>query len=222
MEETIIKLRNIEIPVVRIEASKLLLSDEFMQYIPPTNAQQNLMDSLKKMIPNGLNDFYKPIYDPSFTRCGNIAFVEGNTPAIGKTYTWWKKTAEELLPQWDSRLGTDEEYIAFLGVLIKTFTNIPNIGFNPWEAVCDDSTNLGHYWNSYGSKEDLEKTGSRMVAGFYDLANVYKVLKSSDGNPGFCIASGAFINEGHEFPISTIKHRSRNSALSKGVGWIVF
>lgn len=222
MKKTVIKLRNTEIPVVRIETSKLLLSDAFLQYIPQTDAQQNLKERLENMIPNGLNDFYKPIYDPSFTRQGEIAFVEGKTPAIGKSYTWWEKAAQELLPEYGSRLGTEEEYIAFLGVLIKTLSNTPNIGFNPWEAICDDSRELGHYWNSKEAKEDYEKTGSRKVSEFYDLANVFKALKSKDGNLGFCIASGTFLGDGQEYPIATIKYRLRNNALNKGVGWIIF
>lgn len=222
MEKIEIKMRNTTIPVVYIEASKLLLTDEFMQYVPKTQAQQNLKDRLKMIIPEGLKDFYKPIYDPSFNRFDEITYVEGKTPAIGKTYSWWEQTAKQLLPEWGSRLGTTEDYIAFLGVLIKTFYGNPDILFNPWEAFCDDSTASGHYWNSQDSKEDFEKTGSRMFLGFYDFANTFKILKSKDGNPGYSIASGSFVNEGNEYPIAHISHRVRNNTLSKGVGWIVF
>lgn len=61
-----------------------------------------------------------------------------------------------------------------------------------------------------------------MVLEFYDLSNAFKILKSSDGNPSYCIASGTFVNEGSEYPIAHLSHRVRNNALSKGVGWIVF
>ena len=84
MEKIEIKMRNTTIPVVRIEASKLLLTDEFMQYEPKTEAQLKLFSRLSEIIPNGLKDFYKPIYDPSFDRYGRIAYVEGKTPAIEK------------------------------------------------------------------------------------------------------------------------------------------
>ena len=222
MESTVIKIRGLTIPVVRIEASKLLLLDDFMQYDPQTDSQLKLYKWLSEMIPKGLKDFYKPIFDPSLDRFNQIAFVEGKTPAIGKTYSWWEKAAEELAPEWGSRLGTDEEYAAFLGVLIKELSKVPNLDFNPWRSICDDSTDLGHYWNSKDAKEDFEKTGRRRVLEFFDLANTFKVMKSTDGNQGYCIGSGAFVNEGYKYPISTVSHRFRNSALGKGVGWIVF
>ena len=222
MEKIEIKMRNTTIPVVRIEASKLLLTDEFMQYEPETEAQLKLFSRLSEIIPKGLKDFYKPIYDPSFDRHSQIAYVEGKTPAIGKSFNWWEKAAKELAPESGSRLGTDEEYVAFLGVLIKNLFKIPNLDFNPWESICDDSTNLGHYWNSEGAKEDFEKTGSRRVLEFFDLANAFKVMKSTDGNPGYCIGSGTFVDEGYKYPIALISHRFRNTALGKGVGWIVF
>lgn len=222
MERTVIKTRSCDIPVVRIEASKLLLTNDFMQFVPWNEDQRRLKDRLTKIISKGMKDFYKPIYDPSFNRYGEITFVEGKTPAIGKSFSWWEEAAQKIAPEYRSRIGTDEEYIAFIGVMIKALSRYPNRQEDIWRAFCDDSKEYGHYWNSPDSSEDFEKTGRREICGVFDLANTFKAMKSSDGNPGYCIASGSFVKDGKEFPIARIGHRIRNNALGQGVGWIVF
>lgn len=222
MKVIMTKIGQNDVPMLRIEASRLSLNDEFMQHVPETPAQQVVKDRLIQQISDGMKDFYKAWCDPSITRDGKIAFVEGKIPAIGKKYSWWLREADSVFPEFGSRLGTDKEYIAFVGVLLKELSWAPIFSGDPWRAICDDSTNLGHYWNSKNFEGDYEKTGQRQILHFLDLANVFKVLKSSDGKPGFCIASGSFKDEGFKFPIASISHRVRDCALEHGVGWIVF
>ena len=40
-------------------------------------------------------------------------------PAVGRTVKWWKKKAKEFMPEKESRIGTTNERIAFLALLIK-------------------------------------------------------------------------------------------------------
>ena len=52
------------------------------------------------------------------------------------------------MPERASRLGIKTEYIAFLGVLIKKLVDSGWKVDDAWDAVCNDSKKLGHYWNS--------------------------------------------------------------------------
>ena len=100
------------------EASKLSLEDEFMKYEPRTENERIFKKELQSAIRSGLKDFYRPKYDPSFDSDGKICFIRGAKPAVGKSYCWWEENARYY---WNgrSRLGRKEEYLAFLGILIK-------------------------------------------------------------------------------------------------------
>ena len=71
---------------VLIEASKLSLGDDFLQYEPQTEAQEGFKKNLTSAIKSGVKDFYRPIYDPSVDENGNIVFVAGKKPAVGHSY----------------------------------------------------------------------------------------------------------------------------------------
>ena len=57
---------------------------------------------------------------------------------------WWEKAAKKYKPSKHSRLGTLNEYYAFLGFLIKELIGNGLEKPEAWLAVCDDSRNLGH------------------------------------------------------------------------------
>ena len=175
---------------VLVEASKLSLKDEFMKHKPKTDAERKFKELLTKAIQTGIKDFYRPRMDPSFSEDGGICYKAGLKPAVGKSYNWWNKVAVEFYPERHSRLGTRLEYVAFLGVLIKKLVDSGWTVENSWNAVCNDSRQLGHYWNSKNAKHDLEPTGSREICGFFDLANTYKILARDEEAGGFWLAGG--------------------------------
>ena len=165
-----------------VEASKLSLDDEFMNYEARTFEEILFKKSLTKAIQSGLKDFYRPVLDPSFGEDGGICYAYGRKPAIGKSHNWWKKTAKDFMPNRGSRLGTSTEYVAFLGVLLKDLVKNGWTKAKAWEAVCKDSKELGHYNNSENAKHEYEHTGSREIVGYYDLGNVYKILFNYTGS----------------------------------------
>ena len=63
-----------------------------------------------------------------------------------------------------------------------------------WDAICNDSKNLGHYRNSHNAKHQFEDTGSREICGFFDLANTYKILAEDKEAGGFWLAGGYYRN----------------------------
>ncbi|MBQ9314513.1 MAG: hypothetical protein IJ220_05920 [Clostridia bacterium] len=208
---------------VLIEASKLSLDDKFMQHRPTSDNERRFKKLLTKAIKNGLSDFWVSTLDPSFNEDKtNIVFEAGKMPAVGKSYNWWEKKADEYLPERGSHLGTKKERIAFLGVLIKTLVERGSTFHNSWKAVCDDSIFLGHYRNSVNAKFDFEVTGSREICGFCDLANTYKILAWDKEAGGFWLAGSCYCNYGDYFPLASLFHYTHHYTGSNySVGWIV-
>ena len=104
---------------VLVEASKLSLDDEFMRHVPKTPEECKLKTQLETVIERGIANFYRPRMDPAFDGTYNIFFNSGLKPAVGRNGYWWLTNAKKYAPERKSRLGTNSEYIAFLGVLIK-------------------------------------------------------------------------------------------------------
>ena len=209
-------------PFVMIEASKLSLSDSFMQHEPQTEAQEEFKKNLTSAIKSGVKDFYRPKYDPSIDRYGKIVFVAGKMPAVGHSYNWCVEAAKKYVGESKIRLGTKNEYVAFLGVLIKKLIASGWNVADAWYAVCDDSKVLGHYWNSENAKYGFEKTGSREVCGFFDLANTHKILAWDDETGGFWLASGYYHFYGNVYPLADLGLSSnRDNGDNNSVGWYV-
>jgi len=210
---------------VLIEASKLSLDDEFMRHRPKNLNERVFKDMLEKVIKKGIADFWRPRMDPTFDEAGNICFKVGEKPAVGKSYNWWRENAKKFNLGRKSRLGTKEQYIAFLGVLIKELIAENWSVDNAWDAVCKNSWKLGHFYDSPFSKKDFEPTGSRAVAGFYDLANTCKILAEDEDVGGLWLGSGAYNCDSYFHPIYSLGHYNYqyhyDNDLDISVGWIV-
>jgi len=116
-------------------ASKLSLTDKFMSHEPRNEGEKIFKELLTKVIKVGVSDFYRPKFDSE----GEICYQAGLKPAVGKSYDWWKKHAEEFCSERKSRLETNSVYVAFLGTLMK---NLVESGWEvdaAWNAVCNDS-----------------------------------------------------------------------------------
>lgn len=186
------------------KASTLHLADEFLKHDPETKAQTRFKEALISAIKSGLSDFRAQRMDACFDEEGNICFKAGMKPAVGKSSNWWKETAKKFMPEKGSRLGTTKERIAFLGLLIKYL--IEEKGYavsDAWKAVCDQSKDLGHYWDSENAKHDFEPTGSRQVGEWYDLANTYKITEDDEAG-GFSLVGGIYIGDGDDYPLADV------------------
>ena len=207
---------------VLVEASKLSLDDEFMKYQPKTYEEEKFKKRLTEAIENGVKDFWRPKYDPSFTEKG-ICYMEGKKPAVEKSYNWWDKIARNLCPRRHSRLGIKSEYVAFLGVLIKKLVEIGWKVAEAWSAVCDDSRKLGYYWDSTNADNKLENTGSREVCGFFDIANTYKILADDEEKASYYWRAGChYTNNSFGFALANLSMNANHEfADFCGVGWVV-
>lgn len=211
---------------VLIDAESLSINDEFMEYRPKTDAEERTKQLIDEAIRKGVKNFYRPKVDPSFTENEeNICFEPGKQPAVGKSYVWWMEEARKYKPNRFSRLGTRLEYGAFLGVLLKKLIEERKNVAWAWNAVCNDSHELGHYWNSENSKYKIEPTGSRYICDFYDLANTFKILRDyGEEGEGWWLASGSYISGGANSTISNLVNIESwrcSDDTYYAVGWIV-
>ncbi len=188
---------------IRVEASKLSLKDAFMSHNPKTEAEKKFKATLTEVIKTGIEDFCRPAMDPSFSdkEKTKIHYMAGEKPAVGKSYNWWKETVKDS--KWC--FGTKAQYVAFLGVLIKMLVSKGWTVGEAWDAVCNDSKKLGHYWNSDNAKYRFEDTGSREICGFFDLANTYKILAKDEGVGGFWLAGGNYCGNGNFIPLAYLE-----------------
>ena len=208
---------------VLVEAESLSMNDEFMKFEPKTNMEKNTSRLISEAIREGVKNFYRPKCDPSFLGyLERICFVPGKTPAVGKSYNWWERTAKDFCPERSSRLGTRLEYFAFLGVLIKKLVERGWEVATAWNAVCNDSRNLGNYWNFEGSRHNWEPTGSRCICGFCDLVNIYKLLAEDKEAGGFWLAGSNYCGLSWCNPLANIEHYDdRVNANCASTGWVV-
>ena len=207
---------------VCIKASELSLTDEFMQHKPNGVREQKLKDSLETVIKNGINNFWRPKIDPTLDKAGNILFKAGDKPAVGKSYNWWCNNAKKFNPKRNSRLGTKSQYVAFIGVLIKTLVAEGWTVDAAGDVVCNDSKKLGNYMNCENAKRNFEPTGSRAIAGFYDLANTRKILAEDEDVSWFWLAGGCCIDYSYDEPLGDFwNYDCIYGNLNVSVGWLV-
>lgn len=210
---------------LKVPASELRLDDDFMKHRPKTEKERDFKKMVEEAIKSGLKDFYRPKYDPSFSEDGtSICYEPGKKPAVGKSYNWWAKTAKEFKPEQGSRLGTKTEYIAFLAVLIKELVASGKSIEWAWNAVCNDSDELGYYWDFKDSKYDFELTGSREVCGWHDLANTDKILAEDEDTGRLWFASGFFSVSSFCSPLANLEYQyyGRENSNFLSCGWLVF
>ena len=207
-------------PVVR--ASLLSIHDEFLKHEPKTPKQKKFKDNLFSLIKSGLTDFRAQRMDPSLDEKGQIYYELGKMPAGDKSAKWWKENAKEFIPEKRSRLGTTNERIAFLGLLLKYLVEEKKYTVSDaWEAVCDQSKDLGHYYDSKDAKQNLEPTGSRKIGEWYDLSNTCKIM-FNDEKTYASVACGSFKIDGDLYPLTYISNfLDPYSKFSNFVGWIV-
>ena len=208
-------------PIVR--ASELSLEDAFLKHEPTTKQQRRLKDSLIAGIKAGLKDFRCPAMDPSLNEAGNLVYEAGKKPAVGHSAKFWAKKFKQFMPKKNSRMGTLRQHDALLGLLIKYLTEEEKWEVSEaWEAVCDDSKKLGHYWNSENAKHDFESTGSRKVWLFWDWTNTFKIIADDNSASGFWLGGGGYFNYSGNYPLAfvfTINYP--NCHCNDGVAWLV-
>lgn len=208
-----------EFETINIDGSHSEVYTKLLKHVPVNDEETEFKNVLIKAINAGINSFKVPVNDPSIDENGRLQFVAGAKPAVGYSYN----EIENLAKESGLRPGTNYEYHLFLGTIIDKL--IGEEGWSEadaWNAVCTDSTKLGHYYNSVNAKRDFEPTGSRMIAGKCDLANTCKILAKDEEAGGFWLVGGFCNSSGNYFPLAFLYlNCDYDNHCNNSVGWFV-
>ena len=223
----------------------LSLSDERLHLVDTTteNFYKNVLE-FKSKNPNikafckaiqevqevGVKPFYRPVLDPSIEN-GKVIYEKGKEPAIGILYTDWLKFVKRMNSVEGKRwkIGSEYQYYAFLVELINQLVESGWKIKDAMNAVIIDSRALGNYSDPKSSiKETREKTGSREICGYYDLANTFKILSCTNRPDIAWYAGGAIGFFSDSYPLAYLinleykgEYEKTFYAIDYGVAWLV-
>ncbi len=203
-----------------VKASSLSLSDKFLQYKPNTKRQKIFKERVIYAINSGLEDFRAQSMDPAIGEDGNIYYKAGIMTDFILSAKSWQEKAKMFLPEKESRLGFTKERIVFLALLIKYL--MEERGYSTrksWKMVCDNSKDLGNFYNPKCTHVALEPTGSRQIGQWYDLGNNGKITQK-DGEFDIFICVGAGYDD---YPNLTniTNDFLPNCIFNHATGWVV-
>lgn len=199
--------------LIKIDPQQDGFFDKVLSFKTENTKINYFINAVEEVKNEKIKAFYRPIYDPSDAEEDYmVTYQKGNKPALGHTYNWWIKTANNM-PKVEGKkwhIATEYQYYAFLVWLINEMIQRGNSIDNVLEMVVLDSKKLGHYSDSTNSKEgkEFELTGSRMICSVVcDLANVHKLLTCSNTKSGgVWDASGVYTHKGDVDTLAYLHH----------------
>ena len=207
-----------EFETITVEGSDSQIYFDMLKYAPASETEKEFLEFLKEAVDAGVKTFKVPVCDPSIDENGSLQFVAGCKPAVGYSYNELKEVAIKNGVQ----LGSKNQYVIFLATIIHRLVEEGWSKADAFFAVCTDSTQLGHYWNSEKARHDFEVTGSRKIAGKCDLANTYKILKNDEKAGGFWFAGGGYYGDGGDDPLAYLNLCCNyDNHCNLSVGWFV-
>lgn len=207
-----------EFETITVEGSDSQIYFDMLKYAPASETEKEFLEFLNEAVDAAVRTFKVPVCDPSIDENGSLQFVAGCKPAVGYSYNELKKIAIKN----DVQLGSKKQYVLFLATIIHRLVEEGWSKADAFYAVCSDSTQLGHYWNSEKARHYFEVTGSRKIAGKCDLANTYKILRNDEKGGGFWVASGNYGNFGNFYPLADLcLSNDCDNRCDNCVGWFV-
>lgn len=172
----------------------------------------NVLKALENMSKRGYS--WLPAYEPSKDENGNIQFVSGKVVLKGLSSYEWEERLKHYSPENGSKMASITTYFLLLLRWLKD-------GHATVQQLADDSSEIGHYWNSENAEHDCEKIGERQFGGFYGfVGNTYKIVKDPDSGSGFSLLGGRYYGNGDEYPVADVYHvcyANRRDSYSVGL-----
>lgn len=181
---------------------------ECLEHQPTTPRQKETLALYQEAKAKGrLHAFTCMTVDPS-VKDGKLVYQKGLPIKTGFSQRQWAKMLKEYNPSRNSRQMTRTEYACRNLFLIQRLVESGYKIEEAWRAVCDDSREIGHYYNSDNAKGDFEPTGSREVCGFCDLANAWKFIAEDSWEEagGFWAAGGGCFCNSYYYPVAGLFH----------------
>ena len=141
-----------------------------------------------------------PVYEPSLATDGGIQYVSGEAVLRRLNSYEWEGAFENYSPE----NGSGEESITTYFLLGLRWLKD---GLATVKQLANDSSEIGHYYDSENAKHDFEKTGEREFGGLCGfVGNTYKEVKDSESPSGFSVLGGKYYNNGNTSPFAHVFH----------------
>ncbi len=208
-----------EIETIHVEGSDGSIYKDLLKSVCINTTVNEFLEKLREAINAGINSFEVPVYDMSIDDDGKPIFSPRCIPTTGLSCNELKQLADNN----NLKLGTKHQYVLFLATMIGRMMAVGWKQDEAMEAVCCDSTEIGHYRNTRYAPNTLERAGCRNIAGKYGLANVSKIFAEDETYNKFYMASGSFLQNGYDYPLAQMfVCNDMNFKHSYAVGWFVF
>lgn len=110
-----------------VKASTLSLNDAFLKHIPQTPHEERIKQFIIEGIEEGFNDFRRPVTDLLFQK--NEEKLE--------VIEYGNEEFKKIMSQRKKRKGSQKEFCAYLGLLIKHFMEKGYTEDEAWEKACE-------------------------------------------------------------------------------------
>ena len=203
-----------------VKASELSLEDEFLRHNPETENQKVFKERLIQVIKSGISDFRAQKIAPSFDAKGNITYKYDHSVATKQSAKWWYDKAKEFIPERNSRLGTTDERIAFLGILLKELISEKKLAVDEaWRAICDDNSILEKYMDCLDTENSIVTTGNGKIGVWCDLGIACTITVEQEKELKFSLVGGSYLNK---CPLADVYSEvSYDKQLYTCTGWLV-
>lgn len=200
-----------------VKASELSLEDEFLQHNPETPNQRSFKERLIRVIKSGISDFRAQKIAPSFDSKGNITYKYGDGVATKQSVKWWYDKSKEFMPERNSRLGTTDERIAFLGILLKELISEKKLAVDEaWKAICDDNT---IFMDCIDTENGIVTTGNCEMGVWCDLITACTITVEQEEELKFSLVGGSYLDKS---PLADVYSEvPYDKQLYTCTGWIV-
>ena len=190
-----------------VSATTLSKNDDFLKREPQSEMEDKLKEGLFYAIEKGVSNFRMPRLDPSIdSKTGKIIFKAGEKPALNKSPEWFFKKFKTFMPTKNSRMATESHRNIYLGLIIKYLIEQEGYGVGEaWNAICNESKELGHFSDSELNKGIIEPTGQRPVGIWFDLGNTCKYI-TDDERSEFLLVGGDYSHKSTMFSVSHTIH----------------
>lgn len=218
-----------------IQVRELSMQDSFMtEHTPVSLFEAFLKNELVELIANrDVYNYWMPLIPPSYAGWigdyvtnsdirnggdvhmelgdGELFFRDGYEPMNEQvTFDWWEEMARKHFGSYGGRIGTESDYIAFCGDLIKHL--VEEEAYEPqaaWHEVCDDSEKL---------------LANEEICAKYGLNRLAKVVKAEGDKYSRYQLRDYVYGSGKGQPIYDfdVLDTCDSLVLRSSVGWVVF
>lgn len=170
-------------------------------------------DDLRNAIRAKIRGFEVPVCDMSINEKGEPCFIPGKKTATNLSFN----EIQQLAKKNNLKLGNKHQYVLFLATMIERIKIEMNVTTKDAMNMVCKSSKIGNYsLEGY----QLEKTGSRRIAGKCDITNVKKIF-AFDSKAGI---AGVYFKEynSHDQIAMITAENDLDKKIYSGVGWFVF